>query len=140
MHELGRACDAGHSEPSYPTSMAARRHLLIDPGERRILDIEMQPLVTGELKLLTYLGRCPGTWHSSDELALQVYARKDPAGRQLVWTYASSLRRKVARALPSLITLCRRRGYSCQEPVRVVDVDASGVPATNGLASPRELT
>lgn len=86
----------------------------------------MPPLLTGELKLLTYLGRCPGTWHSSEELAWQVYARKDRAGRQLVWTYASLLRRKVARELPQLIALCRRRGYSCQQTVKVLDVDAPG--------------
>jgi DNA-binding response OmpR family regulator len=131
MGELGQFRDLGNSEPSRLISGVPRRHLLLDPGERRILDVEMQPLATGELKLLIYLGSCPGTWHSSDELALRVYARKDPAGRQLVWTYASSLRRKVARELPTLITLCRRRGYSCLEPVRVVAVDAPDVPTTN---------
>lgn len=131
MGELGRSRDVGYSEQSRLISVVPRRHLLLDPGERRIRDVEMQPLATGELKLLTYLGSCPGTWHTSGELALRVYARKDPAGRQLVWTYASSLRRKVARELPTLITLCRRRGYSCQEPVRVVAVDAPEVPTTN---------
>lgn len=131
MQELGRSRDAGYSEPSCLSSMAPRRHLLLYPGERRIRDIEMPPLLTGELKLLAYLGSCPWTWHSSDDLALHVYARKDPAGRQLVWTYASSLRRKVARELPTLITLCRRRGYSCLEAVRVVTVEAPDVPTTS---------
>lgn len=105
---------------------------MLDRGQRRIRDIEMPALLTGELKLLAYLGSCPGTWHSSDDLAWEVYARKDPAGRQLVWTYASLLRRKVARQLPQLIALCRRRGYSCQETVKVLEVDALD-GATTGL-------
>ena len=136
MHELGRSRGARYSEQSLLTSVVPRRYLLLYPGERRIRDIETPPLLTGEIKLLTYLGSCPWTWHATDDLAWQVYARKDPAGRQLVWTYASLLRRKVARELPQLIVLCRRRGYSCQEPVKVVDADASDA-ATIELPSAR---
>jgi DNA-binding response OmpR family regulator len=110
--------------------MVPTPYLLLDTGERRIRDIEMPPLLTGELKLLTYLGSNPWTWHSTDDLAWAVYARKDPAGRQLVWTYASLLRRKIARELPHLIALCRRRGYSCQAPVRVVEGDAPDAATT----------
>jgi len=125
MHELGPSGDAGYSGPPCVTSGPPTRCLLLYPGERRIRDIEMPELLTGELKLLTYLGSIPWTWHSSDDLAREVYARKDPAGRQLVWTYASLLRRKVARELPTLIALCRRRGYSCQVPVKVVEAGAA---------------
>jgi DNA-binding response OmpR family regulator len=101
---------------------------LLDSAERRIRDIDMQPLLTGEFKLLAYLGSCPWTWHSTEDVAWEVYGRKDPAGRQLVWTYASLLRRKLARELPQLIALCRRRGYSCQELVKVVDVEEAARP------------
>lgn len=130
MRELERSRESGYSEPSSVSSVAPTRYLLLDPRERRIVDVEMAPLLTGELKLLAYLGGCPGAWHSSDDLAWQVYARRDPGGRQLVWTYASTLRKKVAHELPQLIALCRRRGYSCQQAVKVIHGDAPAAAAT----------
>lgn len=122
MCESGRSPESDDSIPSLVTSVAVH-YLVLDSRERRIRDIEMPPLLTGELKLLMYLGGSPWTWHSTTELAWEVYARRDPGGRQLVWTYASLLRRKVANGLPHLLSLCRRRGYSCQQPVKVIHVD-----------------
>jgi DNA-binding response OmpR family regulator len=94
--------------------------LELDVSERIIRGVSMQPLLTGEFKLLAYLGDRPCTWHTSYQLSLRVYGRDDAAGRQLVWKYASTLRRKLAASQPCVIELCRRRGYSCQARVRVV--------------------
>jgi DNA-binding response OmpR family regulator len=83
----------------------------------------MPPLLTGELKLLRYLGAHSPTWHSSYELSVRVYQREDAAGRQLVWKYASTLRKKLALGLPELIELCRRRGYRCREQLLIASDD-----------------
>jgi DNA-binding response OmpR family regulator len=80
----------------------------------------MPPLLTGELDLLVYLGQRPGTWHSTLTIARRVYARDDAAAKQLVWKYASMLRKKIAFELPGLIELCRRRGYSCRGAIRII--------------------
>jgi DNA-binding response OmpR family regulator len=124
-HEVVGALEAGHSETSRLKPVVPVRCLLLDAGDRRIRDIDMAPLLTGEFKLLSYLGSCPWTWHSTDDLAWEVYGRRDPAAHQLVWTYASLLRKKVASELPQLIAVCRRRGYSCQQPVKLVDAGAT---------------
>lgn len=109
--------DASSHVPS-PTPMEVG--FALDAGERRIVAIEMPPLLTGEFKLLSYLGSRPGTWHTSYSLAVRVYQRNDAAARQLVWKYASTLRKKLATSLPELIELCRRRGYRCRTPLTVV--------------------
>jgi DNA-binding response OmpR family regulator len=83
----------------------------------------MPPLLTGELKLLRYLGAHSQTWHSSHELSLSVYQRDDAAARQLVWKYASMLRKKLAPSLPELIEHCRRRGYRCREQLLIASAD-----------------
>ncbi|MET0411048.1 MAG: helix-turn-helix domain-containing protein [Polyangiaceae bacterium] len=83
----------------------------------------MPPLLTGELKLLSYLGGRACTWHSSYALSSRVYGRDDGSARQLVWKYASTLRKKLAKELPTLIELCHRRGYSCRQAVTTVDPD-----------------
>lgn len=102
-------------------SLSESGSLILDIGERRLQGVEMPPLLSGEFKLLSYLGSRPGIWHSSYELSVQVYQRDDAAGRQLVWKYASMLRKKLAGALPILIELCRRRGYCCREPIVAMD-------------------
>ena len=73
----------------------------------------MRALLTGEYKLLVHLGKRPHRWHSTVRLSREVYQREDFAGRQLVWKYASTLRKKLESDLPELIQLCRRRGYAC---------------------------
>ena len=89
--------------------------LLLDVRERTIKGVDMAPLLGGELALLSYLGSRPHVWHSARRLAESVYRRSDPAGRELVWKYISTLRRKMGSACPELIEACRRRGYCCRE-------------------------
>jgi hypothetical protein len=91
--------------------------LILDRSERRIRGFDMPPLLKGEIALLSYLGARPYTWHSSDRISLNVYCRQDAGARQLVWKYASTLRKKlsVTGLVPS--ELCRRRGYSCRVPI-----------------------
>lgn len=98
-------------------SLVARtgKSLILDASGRCIQGVAMPPLLTGEFKLLRYLGAHSHTWHSSYELSVRVYQREDAAGRQLVWKYASTLRKKLAPGLPELVELCRRRGYRCRE-------------------------
>ena len=120
MHERGQLQHAlGRLGQPVVCPSAGSTDLVLDTGERRIRGIEMPPLLSGEFKLLMYLGSRPCTWHSSYSLQVQVYQRDDAAGRQLVWKYASTLRQKLAAELPDLIELCRRRGYSCRSPVLV---------------------
>lgn len=95
--------------------------LVLDVAERLIRGVAMPPLLTGELKLLCYLGLRPFTWHSSYVISVRVYEREDAAARQLVWKYASLLRKKLAPTLPELIELCRRRGYRCRATLTIVD-------------------
>jgi hypothetical protein len=54
---------------------------------------------------------------------VRVYQREDAAARQLVWKYASTLRKKLALGLPELIELCRRRGYRCRERLLILGDD-----------------
>ena len=91
--------------------------LLLDASERRILGVEMAPLSSGEYALLVYLGARHKTWFTTTRLSAEVYGRNDPAGRELVWKYASTLRRKIAVGVPDLIHACRRRGYCCRRAV-----------------------
>src|SRR5687767_4598494 len=51
----------------------ARTSLVLDTSERRIVGCDMQPLLTGELALLAYLGSRPYTWHTSHRLSQHVY-------------------------------------------------------------------
>jgi hypothetical protein len=88
--------------------------LWLDFEQRRIRGWKMEPLLAGEFALLAYLGRRPGNWHPTVRLAANVYGRSDPGGRELVWKYASTLRRKLGTAAPDLIQVCRRRGYCCR--------------------------
>jgi DNA-binding response OmpR family regulator len=99
--------------------------LLLDVGERRFRGVEMPPLLGGEFKLLMFLGCHSSQWHSSYALSVQVYGRQDARARQLVWTYASTLRSKLAIGLPTLIETCRKRGYRCRHPIVVVGNDMS---------------
>jgi hypothetical protein len=103
--------------PGALSTCSGWRFLLFDADERRIRGFDMAPLLSGEMALLCYLGRHPQTWHSSYQLCVHVYARDDAGARQLVWKYASTLRKKLARAAPELIEVCRRRGYSCRLPI-----------------------
>lgn len=91
--------------------------LVLDVERRVLVGVDAQQLSNGEVALLRYLGRRPGTWHTSYDIALHVYHRKDVCARQLVWKYMSTLRKKLVTAAPHLIALCRRRGYSCQMTV-----------------------
>ena len=112
-----RAWPDGPIDPEFSSS----RLLVLDASERRIRGIEMPPLLTGELKLLSYLGERACTWQSSYSLSSRVYGRDDGSARQLVWKYASTLRKKLAKELPTLIELCHRRGYSCRRTVTTVE-------------------
>lgn len=114
-------------------ALERRAGLVLDPCERRIQGVEMAPLLTGELKLLSYLGSRPRSWHSSYSLSLRVYGREDAAARQLVWKYASTLRKKLAKELPDLIELCRRRGYRCRAAVTLFEDPAAGLLAAREL-------
>ena len=96
--------------------------LMLDAAERRLRGVNMDPLLKGEFQLLMYLGTHCMKWHSSYSLCSHVYGRDDPGARQLVWKYASTLRKKLAKELPTLIELCRRRGYRCRHPVSVVEI------------------
>jgi DNA-binding response OmpR family regulator len=107
-----------------PARWGSLSPLILDAHERRIRGFEMPPLLSGEFALLTYLGARPCIWQSSYRLSIQVYRRDDPGARQLVWKYASTLRQKLARAAPDLIEHCRRRGYCCRAPVRLVAEDS----------------
>ena len=98
----------------------SRARLLVDPEARRIRGIDTEPLFAGELALLTYLGARTGTWHTTQRLALSVFQRADPAGRELVWKYMSMLRRRLRSTHPELIEVCRRRGYRCKALVESV--------------------
>jgi DNA-binding response OmpR family regulator len=77
----------------------------------------MAPLLIGEFRLLSYLGSRSPTWYSTYALSVGVYHRSDAAARQLVWKYASTLRKKLAPTHPELIEVCRRRGYRCRERI-----------------------
>jgi DNA-binding response OmpR family regulator len=107
--------------------------LTLDESERRILGVTMPPLLTGEFKLLRYLGLHSRTWHSSYELSVSVYQREDAAARQLVWKYASTLRKKLALGLPELIELCRRRGYRCREHLVIAGDERSAASSAQLL-------
>jgi DNA-binding response OmpR family regulator len=98
-----------------PTNTRAR--LTLDLDSRVILEFEMAPLLTGEVQLLQYLGAHAGRWFSSLELARNVYRRSDASARQLVWKYASTLKRKLLLAGESSLQVCRKRGYSCSERI-----------------------
>jgi DNA-binding response OmpR family regulator len=94
-----------------------RSSLVIDAAERRLCGVTMPSLLSGEYALLVYLGARSGIWHTTAQLATAVYGRSDPGGRELVWKYASTLRKRVADAIPGVIEMCRRRGYRCLRPV-----------------------
>ena len=91
----------------------------LDMNDRCVRGVSMPPLLTGELKLLQYLGSKPGVWHSARSLSKHVFLREDPVAIQLVWKYVSTLRSKTI-ALPGLVETCRRRGYRCPLTVHVV--------------------
>ena len=91
--------------------------LWLDADERRLRGIDMKPLLTGESALLACLGSRPRVWHRSSNLAVSIFRRADRGGRQLVWKYASTLRMKLAPAMPELVIHCRRRGYCCLQPI-----------------------
>lgn len=94
---------------------------ILDESERCIRGVVMPPLLMGEFKLLSYLGANSPTWYSSYKLSVFVYQRDDAAARQLVWKYASTLRKKLALVRPELIELCRRRGYRSRQRLRTVE-------------------
>jgi DNA-binding response OmpR family regulator len=100
-------------------SNATRNTYVVNCSERKIEGIGMQPLLGGEFKLLKFLGSHSAQWHSCHVISINVFDRADPAAHQLVWTYVSTLRKKLAPALPDLIELCRRRGYRCRVPITI---------------------
>jgi DNA-binding response OmpR family regulator len=97
--------------------------LVLDADARCIRGIEMDPLLSGEFLLLAFLGSRPRIWQTSRALAASVYKREDPGGVQLVWKYASTLRRRVRASLPELLEVCRRRGYRCGVPLHIVSYE-----------------
>jgi DNA-binding response OmpR family regulator len=133
MVQNGPRNDVGWSTGGHDSLVTfAGSGLILDESERRIRGVTMPPLLTGELKLLRYLGEHSPTWRSSYQLSVSVYQREDAAGRQLVWKYASTLRRKLALSLPELIELCRRRGYRCRQHL-VIAADERGAASSAQL-------
>jgi DNA-binding response OmpR family regulator len=125
QHTLGASDREVMKNPERPPVAAtAGDRLVLDESERLILGVTMPPLLAGEFKLLSYLGARSPTWHSSYELSVRVYHREDAAGRQLVWKYASTLRKRLVMARLDLIELCRRRGYRCRQQLVTLRVDA----------------
>ena len=94
--------------------------LELDTNSRSLVGVSMPPLLTGELKLLQYLGSKPGVWHSCRLLSLRVFERDDPSARQLVWKYVSTLRHKLASSQCQCLETCRRRGYRCAVRIQTV--------------------
>jgi hypothetical protein len=90
---------------------------VLDTRQRKVLDLEMPPLVHGELLLLQFLGTQAQRWYTNAELCSIVYRREDPAARQLVWKYWSTLRTKLGPLAASDLQACRRRGYRCRRDV-----------------------
>jgi DNA-binding response OmpR family regulator len=111
------------SDASDSPSVDSSGLLLLDVSERRIQGVRMPALFTGEYRLLIHLGKHPGRWHSTRRLSMDVYQREDFSGRQLVWKYASTLRKKLKSELPELIQLCRRRGYACSVLIKLSQPD-----------------
>lgn len=111
-------------EPLAPGAVPPCSTLTLDARSRGISGVEMTPLLSGEFALLAFLGTQPFTWYSSRGLCIQVYRRRDEAARQLVWKYTSTLRKKLASVAPTVISVCRLRGYSCSAQVVVVGADA----------------
>jgi DNA-binding response OmpR family regulator len=101
--------------------------LLLDADARCLRGIEMSPLLTGELKLLAFLGSRPLVWHSVRVLSRGVFQRDDAGAKQLVWKYVSTLRQKLSDTLPSVLQSCRRRGYRCSAPIALVSMHAAVV-------------
>jgi DNA-binding response OmpR family regulator len=99
--------------------------LVLDADARCIRGIDMDPLLSGEFMLLAFLGTRACIWQTSRAISARVYQREDPGGLQLVWKYASTLRKKLSASLPGVLEVCRRRGYRCGVPLRVVSHDAS---------------
>ncbi|HEU4579603.1 MAG TPA: winged helix-turn-helix domain-containing protein [Polyangiaceae bacterium] len=118
-----------------PQSMAGvtSETLVLDSDARCIRGIDMDPLLTGEFLLLAFLGTRARVWQTSRALSAKVYHREDPGGMQLVWKYTSTLRKKLSASLPGLVEVCRRRGYRCGMPLRVVSHDASDGAAARVL-------
>ena len=98
--------------------------LVLDADARCIRGIDMEPLLSGEFMLLAFLGTRARVWQTSRALSLRVYHREDPGGLQLVWKYTSTLRKKLSASLPGLLEVCRRRGYRCGVPLRLVSHNA----------------
>ena len=61
----------------------------------------------------------------SDVIDHDAFAASDShfGRRQLVWKYASTLRKKLENYLPDLIQRCRRRGYACSVLVKLSQPD-----------------
>jgi DNA-binding response OmpR family regulator len=93
-------------------SPAPAAELTLDCDARVVVELSMPALASGELRLLRYLGARPGHWFSSFQLALSVFQRSDAAARQLIWKYASTLRRKLLQAGEHSLQVSRSRGYS----------------------------
>jgi DNA-binding response OmpR family regulator len=137
LDELVRTVASGRSSaPLLPNVTAARIEERASSGtlrqsssqghvlsrSQRTLDgLAMPPLTRGETRLLEFLGAHPHRWFSTYKLAVAAYCRHDAGARQLVWKYASTLRRKLDGAGCDLLQACRRRGYTCVAPITVVD-------------------
>jgi hypothetical protein len=112
---IASSTQRGHGRAAVDSSAA----LILDSQLRTLRGYEMEPLVQGELVLLQFLGASALRWHSSYEIARQVYAREDAAARQLIWKYSSTARRKIRAAGLDVLQACRRRGYRCLCPILV---------------------
>jgi DNA-binding winged helix-turn-helix (wHTH) protein len=128
-------------KPSLPSALSAcaesnghLRRFVLEASSRRLVGVNAESLLSGEFALLAYLGASAQSWRSINRIAESVYGRTDPAARELVWKYASTLRRKLSASLPTLIETCRRRGYRCMAEVYVpLDHVLGAVPLASTL-------
>jgi len=118
--------------PATPVTLEQACHLLLNQsratndvrGSVRLaaglsLDIEQAVLVTssarlpignGELRLLRYLLERPRQWCSIGKICAEAFLRTDFAAHQLVWKYASVLRKKLSTER-EILQNSRRLGY-----------------------------
>lgn len=68
------------------------------------------PLSSGELTLLQFLVDPPTRWRTVEEIGKRAFGRSDCAARQLVWKYASKLRRRLPLG-SAVFESSRRFGY-----------------------------
>jgi hypothetical protein len=95
--------------------------LWLDQRNRRLMGVEAPLLAPGEMVLLRFLGMSPMRWYSCQELSKLVYERTDATAQQLVWKYASTLRKKLLAGGANVLEAGRGRGYRSTYRILVCD-------------------